>query len=262
MTGLHLVQSLVRGLEILQLIAGGEDGGMRLNEIADRSGLKRPTAHNLISTLVAKGFVENVGGGRYRAGSSIMQLAQMQCDSALTNRAGEAVRKLASLQPRPILNYSELVGPEIIIRFRMSPDRYGVLQRPLRLSGSLYGSATGLAWQAFGDMEVRLRLRERFPFFEYGENLWGNLQALEDFLEDSRCKGCVVTPFEEQTLMLMAAPVVDEQGELRSVLGAAFRANEIRDGKTENGLIDSLINAARGIGVEGREFKAVVGGEA
>ena len=56
MANSDLVQSLLRGLDIVELLAAHPEG-MRLNDLADATGLKKPTAHNLLRTLCARDFV-------------------------------------------------------------------------------------------------------------------------------------------------------------------------------------------------------------
>ena len=52
----ELVQSLLRGLDILQLIALKPEGA-RLNELAEAAQLNKSTLHNLLRTLAAREFV-------------------------------------------------------------------------------------------------------------------------------------------------------------------------------------------------------------
>ena len=56
MPGSALVQSVVRGLDLVRLLAES-DGGMEFTHILAVTGLKRPTAHNLLKTLASRGFV-------------------------------------------------------------------------------------------------------------------------------------------------------------------------------------------------------------
>ena len=70
-----LVQSLLKGLDILQLISSNPEG-MRLNELAGISKLKKPTLHNLLRTLAARDFVIKDPLNRYRIGDTLLQISQ------------------------------------------------------------------------------------------------------------------------------------------------------------------------------------------
>ena len=61
----ELVQSVERGLTILEIVA--EHNEISLKEISALSGLNKATAHRLLSTLIAKGYIEQVDkNGDYR----------------------------------------------------------------------------------------------------------------------------------------------------------------------------------------------------
>ena len=52
-----LVNSVVKALDILQFVSDRPEG-VRLGEIVDAFGLKRPTAYNLVRTLRARHYLE------------------------------------------------------------------------------------------------------------------------------------------------------------------------------------------------------------
>ena len=60
------VQSVTRGLEILERAAAAESG-LTLAELAAALGVSRPTAFNLAKTLVVRGYLEKVS--RFTIGS-------------------------------------------------------------------------------------------------------------------------------------------------------------------------------------------------
>lgn len=61
-----VIQSVQRAFTLLERLAAQPDG-LRLSELADGSGLNRSTAHNLLASLEALGYVEQPArGGIYR----------------------------------------------------------------------------------------------------------------------------------------------------------------------------------------------------
>lgn len=72
------VESLHRGLQILEYISGSMDDGAMLSEIAEAMGLKRSTVHNLLKTLVSCGFAKNNGEGRYSLGWKVRSISNNQ----------------------------------------------------------------------------------------------------------------------------------------------------------------------------------------
>ena len=69
-------QSIQRALGVLRILATGREAGFGLTEIARQAGLTRPTAHRILSILVAEGIVEQKPRTRrYAVGEQIPLLA-------------------------------------------------------------------------------------------------------------------------------------------------------------------------------------------
>ena len=70
------IQSLARGLKILQLMADATDG-IGVTELADQLGVDKGTASRMIQTLKNYGFVEQAPDGRrYQLGPVLVQLSR------------------------------------------------------------------------------------------------------------------------------------------------------------------------------------------
>ncbi|MGE4370215.1 MAG: IclR family transcriptional regulator [Burkholderiaceae bacterium] len=68
-------QSVGRALQLLRLVACGQEAGVRLTDIVQMSGLNRPTVHRILKTLIAEGAVEqDPQTRRYRIGNEIILL--------------------------------------------------------------------------------------------------------------------------------------------------------------------------------------------
>ncbi|HLR30634.1 MAG TPA: IclR family transcriptional regulator [Paenalcaligenes sp.] len=65
-------QTVARAMQILRLVACGQEAGVRLTDIVQMSGLSRPTVHRILRTLVAEQAVEqDTASRRYRIGTEI-----------------------------------------------------------------------------------------------------------------------------------------------------------------------------------------------
>lgn len=70
-------QSVQRAIGLLKLIAARHPGGMRLLDLAQDSGIERPTAHRLLASLIDEGLVQQrESDRRYILGDYCAQLAQ------------------------------------------------------------------------------------------------------------------------------------------------------------------------------------------
>lgn len=87
-----LVQSVIRALGVLDELtaADGRGEGLALSDLARRTGLRPNTLHNLLRSLIAAGYAEAPGGGRYREGPKCRRLG-------LRNHSGEWAERLTPL---------------------------------------------------------------------------------------------------------------------------------------------------------------------
>jgi DNA-binding IclR family transcriptional regulator len=206
MAGSNFVQSLLKGLDILAVAAESE-GGVRLAEICERQNLKPSTAHNLVRTLVARGFLSKTEGGRYVIGSAIDELARRKGSDRLMRCAKATVRRLASSLSEATVTFAVVEGSDIVVALRMSPDNPGVLQQGRERTFNLYANASGLVLQAFGSHVQLSALRHRYAFHEYGSHLWGTEDRLREYLRQVRARGFAQRPFAEKDIFRVAAPV-------------------------------------------------------
>ncbi|GAA1519717.1 IclR family transcriptional regulator [Streptomyces albidochromogenes] len=74
------IQSLERAAAMLRLLAGGERR-LGLSEVASSLGLAKGTAHGILRTLQAEGFVEqDPASGRYQLGAELLRLGSTYLD--------------------------------------------------------------------------------------------------------------------------------------------------------------------------------------
>ncbi|MBN2450622.1 MAG: helix-turn-helix domain-containing protein [Lentisphaeria bacterium] len=242
MPGNALVQSLVRGLDLLRLLVAAE-GGMSLPEIVSAAGLKRPTAHNLLRTLASRGFVVRERGV-YRPGPAIAVLAAEAVSGAFLRHAEAAVRVLAGRLPGAIVSFCEPVGTEVLVRFHLFPAQT-LVQRPAGSVFSPYQTASGLAFLAHADPEQRQGVQLRHPFEVEGIGIWQTPARLEAFLAEVRARGYVLPPFcSGSTFRLAAWPVLGRDGRLRGMFGAAWQVVSGSGGDGTAAVLSALRDAA------------------
>ncbi|MBV7484835.1 IclR family transcriptional regulator [Bordetella sp. BOR01] len=74
------VSALARGLAVLRYV-GASDGPATLKEISEGTGIPKPTASRLVSTLLASGLIRRMPGSeRYALGPGIMALSNSYLD--------------------------------------------------------------------------------------------------------------------------------------------------------------------------------------
>ena len=169
----ELVQSVIRALDMLSAVAASPNG-LRLNDIAQATGVKVTTAHNLLRTLAARGYVYKDSSGSYFLGSAVYELAQRNDRQAMVIRAAAALPRVAELLPEAVLTFSYLTPDAARCILRMSPDRPMEVQRPLELVFHPYISATAICLQATAPNALQYEHQWRFE--ECGVGCWKNLE--------------------------------------------------------------------------------------
>jgi len=221
MSGSDLVQSLTRGLIILEHLAGAEEG-LGLQEIAAVLDVKAPTAHNLLRTLQNRGFVSRRENPvRYVLGPAAVALSEGRQRRGLLRTAGDVLLQVAAKTPG-VFTLAQYQAGEVVAVLRATSERPGVLQRPPHQVMSPYSSASSLAFQAFWSLEERSAYRRRYPFAEYGEGTWRSVDQLEDYLAEARRDMRVVLP--KQEMLRVAIPIFSAGEEIVAVAGVSAAA--------------------------------------
>jgi DNA-binding IclR family transcriptional regulator len=139
------VKSASRALDIFELLAG-ETHGLTVSEIGDRLGLARSSAHGLVRTLHARGYLNEDGRHRYRLGARLIQLGQNVADRLELRSAarGSLERLVAATR-----DTAELVVPvagELLYVDKVVSDARDVRTDPRIASrGPLHCSSLGKA---------------------------------------------------------------------------------------------------------------------
>ena len=236
------VQSLERALDLLERLAEADDG-MTLRDLSARTGLKPPTAHNLLRTLVMRGYVAKLASPvRYGMGSALQKLAGRASRDRLLREAEGELRALAKSFPQACVSLVTLVAGETVMRLRLAPGAADTVEHPDAGPMSPYATASALAFQAFGEVEAVAEFRRRHPFWEQGAALWQSPEKLEAALARFRRQGAVSVKLRGEALCKQAAPVFGVGHVFEAALGAALPRDA--EAATHNALLRAVREAA------------------
>lgn len=204
MAGSDMVLSVIKALDILRLVAESPDG-LRLGDVLRATGLKKTTAHNLMRTLCARGFIEKTGGNRFVLGPAPHELVALRSRNLRLQVAERQLRRLHAMLPKATLTFSELTPSAIHCRLRVSPDRPGEIQRPLDRQIMPYVTQTALCLQATSANASSFE--RHYPFEEYGVVRWRTLQAFMEHKQRVRERGYAIDLRPDR--LAIAFPVPD-----------------------------------------------------
>lgn len=223
MPGYKHIQSVSRALDIVALVANSTEG-LKLRQVALGLGVHKQTAHNLLRTLVHKGFIEKRGSPpRYRLGLDLKAMRQRHdwWNREFLIPAIPCLIK-ASREVSATGLLGQYVGGAVIVRFVTKAIVSGMPQTLYGSHMAPYGSA--LILQAFLDRDDLLEFRRRHPFGVADRNYWKSFDNIDRFLELVRQEGHLC--FVKSSIFRAAAPVRDESGVVRAsvVLAKPFES--------------------------------------
>jgi IclR family acetate operon transcriptional repressor len=150
--GTRHIQSVVRALDILEVLASERDG-LVLSELSSRVGLNSSTCHHLISTLVARGYVVHLGRSRgYALGVRVHELVDLAAGESDPAELLKDDLRLLGSQLGHGVQLAVLAETSLLTKLRIpSPDQESATVEPDELvkMRALHATATGkaiLAW--------------------------------------------------------------------------------------------------------------------
>jgi IclR family acetate operon transcriptional repressor len=262
MPGSELVQSVLRAVDILELLAS-DPGGVTLGDLCSGLGLKPPTVHNLLRTLSARSLVERSGPPiRYRLGPRLGEMAQRVEHLAVDRQCEVLLRRLVTDGVADSAHLARQAGSDLAVVLRIDASRPHLTERPAARPLHPYASCAGLVFQAFCARQQLSSFRRAHPFGVFGVGVWSSESELEAELERVRERGFCVR--EDGGAVRVGVPYLGRRGNLEGVLGAAqaLGADEVgepagKDGRTGPKLATALQEGAQlllvsaGFGAEG-----------
>jgi DNA-binding IclR family transcriptional regulator len=151
MTSVPGTQVISRAAAVLRAVSAAMPRGLGTTAVADACGLSRPTAHRLLSSLAAEGFLDHDAvTGRWHPGPELYLLGSVAAERYdVTGAARAAVRALADLTGESAF-FSSRRGDETVCLVREDgsfPIRSHVLYEGVRFP--LGVASAGLAILAF-----------------------------------------------------------------------------------------------------------------
>lgn len=239
----ELVNSVIKAVEIIRLV-GRNDKGMRLIDISRELDMPSPTAYNLVRTLIHCDFLENIDS-RVNIGKGLLELAGRGHNVTVLEKGERLISALAEVIPDAVLVFGLAGKNGIEQRFRVSPDRPGILQRKSGEIMQPHHSASGLLGLAYGDEDTKFLLEEQFPFSEFGIKVWENRASLDSFLEEVRKRELALSPFDTDQLFRAAVPIFDRKKQLIATIGFSLPARKYTEASARNKVLKTIIRLTK-----------------
>jgi IclR family transcriptional regulator, acetate operon repressor len=235
-----LVQSLMRGLTLLEILS---DGGYRLKELAQRAGLAPSTTHRLLTTLEQKHFVRfDREDNLWKIGSNYLAIgARLLCRKNIVVEAVPRIERLAR-QLRATINLGVLRDGNLLILRQAGLLQYSSAQLP----GStlpVHATAMGKILLAGQNTQLRKALMSH-RLNRLTDRTICDPSALARELHSVRVGGIALD--NEESLAgrrCIGAPVYDEFGECVAAISVTAPRSQLT-GTAISNLADRLASTA------------------
>ncbi len=240
-------QALRRGLSLLDIVAGSAKP-LRFFEIAELSGLSKPTAHRMLATLVEAALLRfDERDQTYSLGFRLFEMAHLVWDRFdLRSAAEPELERLRDLADETV-RLSILNGDDVLYvdqREAAQPVRIG---NGVGGRAAAHASGAGKAMLAHLDPLVREQVLNRLTLTRFTPNTITDRAALASHLDLTKARGYALS-FDEQHIGVssIACAITDHRGRTIgavAIIGPSYRLDVSR----LHGLGRDVMEAARRI---------------
>jgi IclR family transcriptional regulator, pca regulon regulatory protein len=243
--GEYLVNSLVRGIELLQLFTRDKPS-LSLPEIAELSGLNRTTAYRFVYTLRRLGFLElEVDTRRYRLGARILQLGFEYLNSLqIVDRAYPYLRALRT-EVGESTHLGILDGPSVVYVARVPGEH--IVSTSVNVGSRLpaHLTAMGRVLLAYLPADRLDAILDTIDFQPRTPHSVANASELQKKLDQVREQGYALTDQEyEAGVSSAAAPIRGPEGDVIAAINLSAPAMRITRDTIRRSLLPALLRTA------------------
>jgi DNA-binding IclR family transcriptional regulator len=245
-----LTQSVLKALDILECLASAKQP-LSAQDVARLCGQSRPTAHRLLATLLARGYVKTVqDSAQYQLGSKIMSLSKDFLEHLdLPELARPSMRELSRITNETV-HLGILDGAEMLYVAKVSSPQSVRMDCTVGTRNPLHCTAMGKALIASlppGELDTllgQITLAPRTP------NTITDRAALEQHLEMVRAQGFAIDDVEnEEGIRCVGAPIFDHMGRVSAAISVSGPAYRLSNAQLEK-LAGTVIKTSKDISSE------------
>lgn len=241
----EVIQSLVRGLELLRAFGPGNDR-MTIAQAAKVAGLTRAGARRILLTLESLGYVHS-NGRDYFLTARVLELGQGFLAQPLWQAARPVLLSVARTLNETV-SAGVLDGHDVVYTVRVRSSR--ILQLELRAGARLpaHASSTGRVLLAALPHAALDRYFRHATLTRFTKRTVVDPAILRKRLQEVRAQGwCHVRDEMEEGISGVAVPLLDRAGHTVAALNVSTNSDRTNVREVKNTIVPTLREAAESI---------------
>jgi len=240
----RMIQSIQRASKILDLFIG-EKNPLGISDFAQKLNLPKTTIQGIVTTLMELRLLEkDRHSAKYRLGTKLFQLGMSYATSMDIMTLARVWMERLCFKYRAAVNVGMLVGSQVLIIFRVEPDKRFMT---FPQSGSLipaHTSSIGKILFAHMRREKREEILAGYSFDRLTENSIETIERYRQELETVREKG-IAFDNEENIIGLagIGGPIFNFTGQVIAAFAVSGEASHINECREE--IITEVKNTSR-----------------
>lgn len=250
----EFVESLARGLEVITAF-DAVNAALTIAQVAERTGLARPTAHRLLLTLEELGYVVNTKHG-YMLTPKVVDLGMAYVSSRGIQRLAQPHMESLVGATDQSVSLSQLSGSDIVYVVRVEVPK--IISVGVTIGGRLpaLGTAMGqVLMSELGDEQLALTL-DTPSLSRFTPRIRYTRPEIDAMLAEIRDRGWSLN---DEVLHFgvraIAAPVRNTEGAIVAALGMAVHASEVTCEQLTAFHLPLLLEASERISADWRQFE-------
>lgn len=215
------VQSIERALDIIEVIAVSPRG-KTLTEVAKAVDLHKSTAHRLLSTLQARGYVKRSDDGVYRVGLKLVEAVSFHINNLeLQTEARPFIAKITATLGLTA-HLGVLDEDKVVYIEKMDTISNPKLYSQIGLRSYSYCSSLGKCLLSNYSKEELYHILKDCSFIKFTPKTISNVEELYRELQQVRMQGFAIDDEEhEKGHRCIGAPIYDYRGDIIAALSAS-----------------------------------------
>lgn len=227
------IRSVVRALDLLEMMQRKAPAGIRACEAAEQLGVDPATVSRLLATLIAHGYASRLPNRQYMLGTKSMRLASGWIDRLIQIAAPPMARVADNCGETVYL--VQLVGVEAVTLARLASNRRAMIDVEVGPSYPLWASAAGRALLSSVAKVQRPGLLPKEPYPAFTARTKTRWSDLSSALQEAQQDGIHVEDGElDPHLSCFATPLLHGEREEKLAIAVSF---DIRRPERERSMI-------------------------